>query len=94
MNRYQPWHRLKKLVRVLVASGQMVLIGCTGQLRAAMVDHARASTAVATTLERAATTLQCPDPAGPCGAAREVVSGQAQALKDSAARLDRAARGE
>lgn len=94
MNRNQHWHRLKKFVRVFLVGGQVLCVGCTGQLRSAMIDHARASTAVATTLDRAATTLQCPEPAGPCGAVREVVSGQAQALKDSAARLDRAARGE
>lgn len=94
MKRYQHWHRFKKFVRALLVGGQVVCVGCTGQLRAAMIDHARASTTVATTLDRAATTLQCPEPAGSCGAVREVVSGQAQALKDSASRLDRAARGE
>lgn len=94
MNRNRHWQNLKRLIRVFLVGGQVLCVGCTGQIRAAMIDHARASTAVATTLERAATTLQCPEPAGPCSAVREVVSGQAQALKDSAARLDRAAQGD
>ncbi len=94
MNRKPYWLRLKQLVRVFMIGGQVVCVGCTGQIRAAMVDHARASTAVAATLDRAASTLQCPQPAGSCDAVREVVSGQAQALKESAARLDRASRGD
>jgi hypothetical protein len=57
-----------------------------------MIQHAHASAAVAMTLERAAIMLKCSEPSGTCPAVREVITGQAQALRDSTGRLERAAR--
>ncbi len=92
MKRYRD--RLMRWAGALAAAGAMVGTGCTGQIRAAMIDHAHASAAAATTLDRAASALQCPEAGGTCPAVREAVSRQAQALRESAARLERAAHGE
>ena len=74
-----------------------VLLGCScgSMLRSAAHEHARASLATAQTLERAAASLQCgglpPDAAAECRLVTRVISEQAQALRDSAARLERSA---
>lgn len=86
--------KLMRWAKALAVAGALVHAGCTGQIRAAMIDHAHASTAAAVSLERAASALKCPEADGACPAVREVVSGQAQALRESAARLERAAHGE
>lgn len=68
---------------------------CGGVLRSAAYEHARASIAVAQTLERAASAVRCGELAAEAGAecklAVRVVSDQAQALRDSARRLERSA---
>ena len=68
---------------------------CGGVLRSAAHEHAQASVSVAQTLERAAAALRCGELAAEAGAecrsAVRVVSDQAQALRDSARRLERSA---
>lgn len=70
--------------------------GCGVSLRAAVLDHAETSRSVATTLSRAAAVLRCEEMAAagqaPCRAGVSVIEAQAQALRDSAERLQRAAR--
>lgn len=74
-----------------------ILVGssCGSVLRSAAHEHAQASISVAQTLERAAAALRCGELAAEAGAecksAVRVVSDQAQALRDSAKRLERSA---
>ncbi len=89
---HRSWLKWQRVLRVLGVFWVLVFAGCTGQVRAAMIQHAHASAAVAMTLERAASMLKCVEPSGACPAVREVITGQALALRDSTGRLERAAR--
>jgi hypothetical protein len=70
--------------------------GCSGALRAAVVEHADASRTVAATLQKLPPTLHCEaltaEQSAACKVSVTILSGQAQALRDSADRLERATR--
>lgn len=93
MKRNDDMHRVRLWTLSL---GLALSCGCGGALRAAAVEHAQASLAVAQTLKRAVAGLHCDggkdDAASPCKVSVGVIEEQAQALQDSAARLQRTAR--
>lgn len=68
------------------------LFGCAGQLKTAMVEHARATALVAETLTRATAAIQCEGTKNTesCTAAVSTINDQAKALQDSADSLGRA----
>lgn len=68
------------------------LSGCAGQLKAAMVEHAKATQSVAGTLSQAAAEIQCEGSkdVAMCSAAVSLINDQVKALQDSAENLERA----
>lgn len=68
------------------------LFGCAAQLKSAMVEHAKATGAVAATLTRATAAIQCEGSKNmeSCTAAVSTINDQAKALQESADSLERA----
>lgn len=68
--------------------------GCAGQMKAAALEHARSTRAVADTIGKATAAVQCEgakdQPA--CSAAVATINDQARALRESADTLQRSAR--
>lgn len=68
------------------------LSGCAGQLKAAMVEHAKATQSVAGTLSQVAADIQCEGSKDVelCSAAVSMLNEQVKALQDSAENLEKA----
>lgn len=69
-------------------------MGCGGALRSAAYEHSQATLAVASTLKRAVSMVRCEqnrdDAVASCKASLQVIALQADALEQSAARLQSA----
>lgn len=85
-----------RVLRWTVYFGLLLAGGCGGSMRAAVLSHAEASRAVSLSLSRAAAALRCEgykdEGMAQCKAALEVIETQSQVLRDSADRLQKAAR--
>lgn len=85
----------RSLLRIAVAALAFACLpGCAGQLKLAMLDHAKSTRAVADTINKALASVQCEgskDTAA-CQAAVSTISDQARALNQGAAELERTAK--
>lgn len=71
-------------------------LGCAGQLKGAMADHAQSTRTVAETISKATSQIQCDDikaeSAPACKAAVATLNDQAKALSESSDKLTNAAK--
>jgi len=89
--------KIRRLGPIGLAGVVLFVAGCGGALRSAAYEHAQATRAVASTLKRAATLVQCEqsreDAVVACKSSLQVIALQAEALEQSAARLQSASGG-
>lgn len=84
----------KNILTITLTAGLGLATGCAGQLKAAMLDHAKSTRAIADTLSKSTAAMQCEGTKSPdtCTAAVGSINDQAKALHDSAKRLEDAAK--
>ena len=87
---------MRLISRIILLGTFLSLGGCAGQLKSAMLEHARATQAVAETLTKVAASMKCDSMAADqkdgCTAAVTVIQDQAKAMRQSAEKLSDAAR--
>lgn len=62
--------------------------GCAGQLKGAMVEHARSTRSVADTIKKAMESVKCDAQAAACPTALMVIEDQVKALQSGATKLE------
>lgn len=86
--------RIRPLFPLLMVLLLATLSGCAGQLKAALLDHAKSTRAIAETLGKATAAIQCEGSkdAASCQAALATIADQAKALEQGAGKLESAGR--